>query len=104
MDVVEFLKRRWLEFRWGHTIYLGFLLSMINFIVITYTLLIERIGFFKELFPRLSLYIIFFIIIYPPLAILMGYLHRKKQLKTEQFLIGMMNPYTMEILERLRKS
>ena len=37
------LRRRWLDFRFGHSIYLIFALSFINFILIFHRLLIERI-------------------------------------------------------------
>jgi len=43
------------------------------------------------------------LIVYIPLAIAVGYMHRKKQLKIDQTLIAEQNPYFAEILRRLKK-
>ena len=46
-------RRRWWEFRQGHSIYLIFVLTFVNFILIAYRLLIERVTFLQELIPEL---------------------------------------------------
>lgn len=45
-------RRRWWEFRQGHSVYLIFVLTFVNFILIAYRLLIEKIAYFKEIFPE----------------------------------------------------
>ena len=101
--IVIWLRRRWMEFRWGHGVYLTFFLSFINFLLITYRLLIENIPILNQWFPRLVVYSVFMLIVYIPLAIAVGYMHRKKQLKIDQTLIAEQNPYFAEILRRLKK-
>jgi len=103
MDWVKWIRRRWMEFRWGHSVYLAFFLSFLNFILISYRFLVEYVGFLKFLFPRLSIYIFVTVLIYIPLAIAVGHLHRKKQLKTDISLQMEQNPYIMEILEKVRR-
>lgn len=99
--ITIWFRRRWMEFRWGHGVYLAFFLSFINFLLITYRLLIENIPFLNQWFPRLGLYAIFMLAIYIPLAVAVGHIHRKRQLKIDQTLIAEQNPYFAEILRKL---
>ena len=69
----SWIRRRWWEFRQGHSIYLIFLLTFMNFILISYRLLIERITIFKELIPDLWIFALLFIVVYLPAAVLIGY-------------------------------
>jgi len=85
-------RRRWWEFRQGHGVYLIFALTFINFILIAYRLLIERVTAFKEIFPELWIFATLFILIYIPSAILIGFWHRKTQLRVETTLIQQQNP------------
>lgn len=55
-----------------------------NFITIQYSLMIERIPAFSTLFSNVWLFIAAFIAVYMPLAIIIGYWHRKSQWKVEQ--------------------
>ena len=55
------IRRRWWEFRQCHSIYLIFLLTFVNFILISYRLLIEKITIFKELIPELWIFALLFI-------------------------------------------
>ncbi len=86
------IRRRWWEFRQGHSIYLVFALTFINFILITYRLLIERITIFKEVIPELWIFAILFLIIYAPAAILIGFWHRRTQLRVETTMLQHQNP------------
>jgi hypothetical protein len=76
-------RRRWLDFRQGHSIYLIFLITFANFITIQYSLLLERIPAFNALLPNALVFALVFIAIYFPLAIVIGYWHRKSQWKVE---------------------
>lgn len=77
------MRRRWFDFRQGHSIYLIFLLSFSNFILIFHRLLIERVSFLEGIFSELWVFVIIFILAYIPVAILIGAWHRKSQIKVE---------------------
>ncbi len=86
------LRKRWWEFRQGHSVYLIFILTFVNFILISYRLLIERIPMFQKLLPDLWIFVLIFLIIYIPSSILIGYWHRKTQLKVEATINMQQNP------------
>jgi hypothetical protein len=86
------IRRRWWEFRAGHSVYLIFVLTFINFILISYRLLIEKIPLFQDLIPNLSIFILLFLSFYIPTAIIIGFWHRKTQLKVETTLTMQQNP------------
>ena len=94
-------RRRWWEFRQGHTVYLIFMLTFINFILIAYRLLIEKVTFFKELVPDLWIFALMFILIYVPAAILIGYWHRRTQLKVENTITMQQNPFYAKLFRML---
>lgn len=79
----QFFRRRWLDFRNGHSIYLAFVLSFINFILIVYNLGISQAPVFKEALSNVWIFAAIFILIYIPAATLIGYWHRKKQYSVE---------------------
>jgi hypothetical protein len=80
----SWVRRRWLDFRQGHSIYLAFLIMFANFITIQYSLMIERIPAFSTIFSNVWVFVVAFIAIYMPLSIVIGYWHRKSQWKVEQ--------------------
>ena len=86
------VRRRWWEFRAGHSVYLIFVLTFINFILIAYRLLIEKIPMFQDLIPNLSIFVLLFLGFYIPTAIIIGFWHRKTQLKVETTLTMQQNP------------
>ncbi len=59
-------------------------MTFANFIIIQYALLIERVPVLESLFDSLWIFASVFVAIYIPLAIGIGYWHRKSQLKIEQ--------------------
>lgn len=77
-------RRRWLDFRQGHSVYLVFLMTFANFVTIQFALLIDRIPALNSVFPNLWIFAAIFVIGYVPLAIAIGYWHRKTQWKIEQ--------------------
>lgn len=84
------LQRRFWDFRQGHGIYLAFALSFFSFIVINYNLL----GLFQRIFPNQLYFALTFLLVYPPLATLIGYrFHRKRQLPTDQEIATLANPF-----------
>jgi len=80
----DWFRRRWLDFRNGHSIYLVFAMTFANFITIQYQLLIDRLPVLGELFDSILIFAIVFILAYVPLSIVLGYWHRKSQWKVEQ--------------------
>lgn len=95
------MRRRWWEFRQGHSIYLIFILTFVNFILIAYRLLIEKIPFFKDVFPDLWIFALLFIVIYCPTAIAIGFWHRKTQLRIENTLVQQQNPVLAKMVRTL---
>jgi len=87
------VRRRWTDFRLGHGIYLIFLLSFSNFVLIFYRLLVEKIEFLGGIFSSLWFFVIVFILIYIPVAILIGLWHRRTQVSIETDLVLRNNPF-----------
>lgn len=73
-----------MDFRQGHSVYLIFLMTFANFITIQYALLIDRVPVLNSLFSNLWIFAALFISAYIPIAIVIGYWHRKTQWKVEQ--------------------
>ena len=95
------MRSRWWEFRIGHSTYLIFLLTFMNFILISHRLLIERIPFLQEILPDLGTYMVLFLIVYIPLSVIIGFYHRKTQLKVEQTLTMQQNPFIAKLFRVL---
>ena len=95
------IRRRWLDFRQGHGMYLIFALSFINFVLIFHRLLIERIDFLEEAFSSLWFFAIVFLILYIPVAILIGFWHRRTQVKIETEQGMRNNPFLAKIFRML---
>lgn len=88
----DWIKRRWLDFRQGHSVYLIFIIQFMQFIIITYELNIRALGIFPSIFYWVGI----FMITYLPAAILIGYFHLKKQIPTEARQMTKNNPYTYQ--------
>jgi len=86
-------RRRWLDFRLGHSTYLIFALTFSNFILIFHRLLIERIPILDEYFSNLVFFAIVVAVIYAPIAILIGSWHRKTQIQVETDMTMRHNPF-----------
>jgi len=88
-----FIRRRWYDFRQGHSFYLIFAMSFANFVLIFYRLLVEQIEILDEIFSSLWIFALVFIILYIPVAILIGLWHRRTQLKVEADQVLRQNPF-----------
>ena len=73
----NWLKRRWLDFRNGHGIYLIFLLTFAQFVIIQYRLLLDKTPLFHSI--PLWVFTVIFVAIYVPLGGIIGYWHRRTQ-------------------------
>ena len=89
----DWLRRRWFDFRQGHSVYLIFALTFANFVLIFHRLLIERVEFLDKVFSDLWVFAIVFVLIYIPFAIIIGAWHRKTQLKVEAEVTLLQNPF-----------
>ena len=89
----KWFRKRWFDFRLGHSVYLIFLLSFSNFILIFHRLLIERVEFLNDIFSELWMFIILFVGIYIPISIIVGAWHRKTQIKVENEQALLNNPF-----------
>lgn len=78
-NTTGFLRKRWLDFRNGHSVYLAFGMSFMNFILISYNFAIKESTFLQAIFTNLMIFTLLFIGGYIPLAIILGYWHRRKQ-------------------------
>ncbi len=89
----SFVRRRWLDFRNGHTLYLVFLMGFANFILIFHRLFIERVPFLEDIFSNLWVFAIFFVLVYVPAAVLVGFWHKRTQMKVEMEIMARQNPF-----------
>jgi len=93
MNASPWVRRRWQDFRFGHTLYLIFALSFSNFILIFHRLLIERVESLNEIFSDLWFFAIVFILLYFPISIGIGAFHRRTQIRVESEQNLLNNPF-----------
>ena len=78
------VRRRWLDFRQGNSIYLIFIIFFADLITIQYKLFLEKVHIVNTVTGgNIFGFAIFFIAIYIPLSIIIGVWHRKNQYKVE---------------------
>lgn len=78
------------------------MLSFLNFIAIQYTLIIEEIPFLKAIFPRLYIFFLLFILLYIPLAIIVGwYDFRRGAVPTSFKLSAKASPFYRDLAKTL---
>ena len=80
----------WIYFKAGHSGYLTFTISIMNFVVIQHRLLIENIPFLSKYVPSLTTFFLLFLFTYIPLAVGIGsFAFSKGEMKRRP----MLNPY-----------
>jgi len=87
----------------GHSTYLSFILSLTNFLLISYNFLISQIPMLKSLFSSIAYFAVIFVIAYVPFTVYIGHLHMRKQLPTDLTVSGEKNPFYVMVLEKLDK-
>jgi hypothetical protein len=97
----SWIRRRWYEFRMGHSTYLSFILSLTNFLLISYNFLISQIPVLKSVFSSMAYFAVIFLIAYVPFTVYIGHLHNRKQLSTDLIVSGEKNPFYVAVLEKL---
>ena len=93
------IQERWFEFRQGHGTYLGFILSFVNFVLITYNL------FLGKVFVELSLFhfCLVFGTVYIPMGIVLGRFHIDKQARYDTGMISNENPVFRAMMGELKE-
>ena len=97
----NWIRRRWFDFRQGHSYYLIFALSFGNFILIFHRLLIERIPALNEILGNLGIFTMIFVLSYIPIAIVIGAWHRRSQMKIEVDVALRQNPLFAKMIRVL---
>ena len=91
------IRKTWLFFRYGHSLYFSLFLSFVTFVLLSYRFIIEpnleKIPFFSNL----TTFALIFTSIYIPLAIIIGYWHRTTQLKVETDIKFLRNKLLSEV-------
>lgn len=77
------LQKGWLDFRNGHSVYLSFILTFMNSILIAYHFAITQFSFMDNVFLSIGLFALFFLGLYIPAAVVIGYWHRRHQWTVE---------------------
>jgi len=96
------LLRYWIYFQRGHSSYLVFLLSFANFVVIQYRLLIQYVSFLKIFFINLTSFLVTFLILYVPLAIIIGWIDYKRATVPAQIQLHLeVNPWRRDLANAL---
>jgi hypothetical protein len=85
----------WIYFKAGHSGYLVYTMSLLNFVVLQHRLLISYIPLLSQYLSRLSTFFFLFVFTYIPLAIIIGrFEYQKGEMKRRP----MLNPYTQDSL------
>ncbi len=97
--LLGWIQMRWFEFRQGHGTYLGFVLSFVNFVLIAYSLFLEKI--FRNL--TLLQFCIIFGSLYVPTGVIIGRLHIRKQVRYDTGMIFNQNPGLQAMMNELKE-
>jgi len=86
-------------FKTGHGAYLTYLVSFAQWVVIIYTLYVIQSPLI-HIFPTLLVFALVFLLTYPSLAVLIGYIHYKRSpiYESETEIITEQNPFTYKII------
>lgn len=94
--------RYWTYFRRGHSMYLVFIITFMNFVVIQFRLLVEYIPLLSTLFTQIIYFAVVFFFIYGPLAIIIGWQDFKRvAVPMDATLSAKASPYNRDIAQAL---
>ena len=97
------LLRIWTYFRRGHAVYLAFVISFMNFIVIQYRLLIEQIPMLSFIFSHLYLFAIMFVFVYIPISAIIGWIDYKRgSVPVDQEIAAQVNPWAIDLAKAIQ--
>src|SRR5437867_12294152 len=77
------LQKGWLDFRNGHSVYLSFILTFMNSILISYHFAVEQFSFLNNIFFSVAILALFFMRVYVPASVIIGYCHRRHKWTVE---------------------
>ena len=97
----EKIRKMMMDTRIGHTSYLMFFLVFLNFILISYNFLPSGDYVIQQSIPELWLFVIIFLILYFPAAIMIGRWHRNTQVKIEQDILRSNEPIFSKMIRIL---
>ncbi len=102
--IKKILFRAWFYMRRGHSVYFAFLISFLNFIVIQYRLLVEKVPLLQMIFPRFWIFVISFFLVYVPLVVIIGWWDTKRGVyKEESRILWERNPVAKDLTDRVRR-
>lgn len=85
----------------GHSNWFAYVMSFLNFVTISFYLVIENMTIVSESF-RFRHYVILFFIVYLPLAIVVGYLDMTRgTYRVEQKMVKELSPLWKEVFDKL---
>lgn len=92
-----FLFRSWRYFREGYGLYISLPVGILNFLTITYYILLERIPTLKSILPHFTIFATIALLTVFPLATFLGWLHirRSRAFSTELIIATETNPITI---------
>ena len=87
--------RSWFYFRTGYTVYLAFILSAINMMVVVYYLAIKSVPALETVFPSFAIWALTITSAGVPLSVFLGWLHvkRSQAFRSEMDIQVEANPY-----------
>lgn len=96
----ERLIRYYVFFKQGHGGYLVYFMALFNFVTIQYALLIEKIPVLETFFPRFYVFASVFVVVYPIIAISIGWLDFKRgTVPTTSVLQATVSPFTQATIK-----
>lgn len=96
------LLRYWTYFRRGHNVYLIFVISFLNFVVIQWRLLIEQIKPLEAIFQHFYVFTILFFATYIPLATIIGWIDYKRgAVPVDQVVAAKVNPWVQDLAKAI---
>jgi len=90
-----------MDARIGHSSYLLFFLVFLNFILISYSFFLDSNPIFQQSISELWLFVIIFLVLYCPIAIIIGKWHRDTQVRMEQDILRSNEPIFAKMFRTL---
>ena len=100
-EIEKIVRKIWWTTKIGHSTYLMFILAMVNFILITYSYLLEGNIIFETYISNLWVFGIIFIVLYFPISIIIGRWHTKTQISVDMTIRGLNNPIQAKMIKIL---
>ena len=90
--------RYWTYFRRGHSVYLIFAVSFLNFVVIQWRLLFEYIPSLEKLFQHFWIFTVIVVLVYFPLATIIGWIdYKRAAFPVDATIAAKANPWAQDL-------